>query len=160
MSDEYPGGHGEPPRSPKWPKVEKEVLGENPRCACCVVGQVPAAKHQVHHVIPFHYAIALGRADLELDKRNLIVLCETTHNDPAPNHHLLAGHGGDFKSDNIHVRDDVVCFMGMSAAEIQADPRFLARKAARLKPLDQMTDEEKAALRALMDALYPLGAAP
>jgi hypothetical protein len=30
----------------------------------------------VHHIFPFHYCIALGRPDLELDDRNLITLCE------------------------------------------------------------------------------------
>ena len=46
-------------------------------------------------------------------------------------------------------------FAGMSAAEIEADPRWLARKAARLKLLDEMAEADKADFRALMDALFP-----
>ena len=156
MSDKYPDSqHHEPPRSPQWPSVEKAKLAATPFCACC-----GPAKHdkglQVHHVFPFHYAVALGRPDLELDPRNLIVLCETEHDDPEVNHHLLLGHLGNFKSDNIHVAEDVVTFSGMDAAAIQADPRWLARKASRLKLLDDMTDQDKTDFRALMDARFPL----
>lgn len=153
---EYPNGqHAEPPRSSHWPAVEKAVLKANPFCACC-----GPAKHdkglQVHHRLPFHYCVALGRPDLEVDPRNLIVLCETEQNDPEANHHLLIGHLGNFKSDNVHVSDDVELFHGMAADQIQADPRWLARKATRLKLLTDMTDEDKADFRALMDATFPL----
>lgn len=154
MTD-YPNGqHHEPPRSPAWPHVEKVVMHLHPHCAAC--GPDKAAKgRQVHHVLPFHYCVALGRPDLELDPRNLIVLCETEQGDPEANHHLLLGHLGNFKSDNVHVADDVSLFAGLDAAAIEADPRWLARKAARLKPLDQMTDQDKADFRALMDAMFP-----
>jgi hypothetical protein len=153
--DEYPNGqHHEPPRSPHWPAVERTVLHLHPYCACC--GAAKADKGlQVHHHLPFHYCIALGRPDLEIDPRNLIVLCETEHNDPEPNHHLLLGHLGNFKSDNVHVDQDITLFAGMDAAAIAADPRWLARRATRLKPLDDMTDEDKADFRALMDAMFP-----
>ena len=154
--DEYPNGqHCEPPRSPHWPAVEKRQLAAFPYCACC--GSAKKDKGlQIHHRLPFHYCTALGRPDLELDPRNLNTLCETEHDDPEANHHLLLGHLGNFKSDNVHVSDDVVLFAGQSAASIEGDPRWLARKATRLKLLDQMTDEDKADFRALMDATYPL----
>jgi hypothetical protein len=155
MADPYPDGqHHEPPRSARWPHVEKAVLAANPHCACC--GPAKAVKgRQVHHVLPFHYCVALGRPDLELDPRNLIVLCETEAGDPEANHHLLLGHLGNFKSDNVHVADDVALFAGMDAAAIQADPRWLARKAARLKLLPDMTEADRADFRALMDAMFP-----
>lgn len=156
MSTEYPDGHPEPPRSSHWPAVEHGFLAAHPHCECCSASEAPKAKMQVHHRIPFHYAVALGRPDLELDPRNLITLCETTAGDPAPNHHLLLGHLGNFKSDNLHVSEDVDTFAGMTHDQIINDPRWLARKAARLKPLDQMDDDDKQALRALMDKLYPL----
>jgi len=152
----YPNGqHHEPPRSPHWPAVEKRQLAAFPFCACC--GSAKKDKGlQVHHILPFHYCIALGRPDLELDPRNLLTLCETEHGDPEANHHLLLGHCGNFKSDNIHVADDVVLFADMAAAHIEADPRWLSRKAARLKMLDEMTDADKADFRVLMDAKFPL----
>ena len=34
---------------------------------------------QVQHIFPFHYCVALGRPDLELDERNLITLCGKSH---------------------------------------------------------------------------------
>lgn len=156
MAQEYPDGqHHEPPRSPAWPYVERTVLHLHPYCACC--GPTAEAKPalQVHHRLPFHYCIALGRPDMELDPRNLIVLCETEHGRPEPNHHLLIGHLGNFQSDNVHVGDDVVTFAGMGAAAIQSDRRWLARKATRLPLLKDMTDEQKADFRALMDAECP-----
>ena len=109
-------------------------------------------------IITCRSCTALGRPDLELDPRNLLVLCETEHNDPEANHHLLLGHLGNFKSDNVHVAEDIALFAGMDAAAIQADPRWLARKAARLKPLHEMTDQDKADFRALMDAMFPAAA--
>ena len=158
MSDEYPNGqHGEPPRSSAWPHVEKAVLHLHPWCAACGPDKRDKGL-QVHHHLPFAYCTALGRPDLELDPRNLLVLCETEHNDPEANHHLLLGHLGNFKSDNVHVAEDIALFAGMDAAAIQADPRWLARKAARLKPLHEMTDQDKADFRALMDAMFPAAA--
>ena len=156
---EYPNGqHHAPPRSPHWPAVERTVLHLHPFCACCGPNKHDKGL-QVHHIFPFHMAIALGRPDLELDPRNLIVLCETEHNDPEANHHLAIGHMGNFKSPgNIHVADDVSVFAGMTAAEIEADPRWLARKATMMPDLDKMTDDQKAAFKALMDATVPVQA--
>ena len=153
---EYPNGqHHAPPRSPHWPAVERTVLHLHPFCACCGPNTHDKGL-QVHHRRPVQYCIALGRPDLEIDPRNLIVLCETEHNDPEANHHLLIGHLGNFKSDNVHVSDDVELFAGMDAPSIQADPRWLARKATRLKLLTDMTDADKADFRALMDAMFPM----
>ena len=57
----------------------------------------------MHHIFPFHYCIALGRPDLELDDRNLITLCEDEAGKPGQNHHLLVGHLDDFESSNLAV---------------------------------------------------------
>ena len=155
---EYPNGHAEPPRSPHWPHVEKAVLHLHKWCAACGPDKVCKGL-QVHHVWPFHMAVALGRPDLELDPRNLIVLCETEHNDPEANHHLAVGHLGNFRSaGNIHVADDAVLFAGLTAAQIEADPRYLARKATMLPDLDKMTDDQRAAFTAAMNAAIPLQA--
>jgi hypothetical protein len=157
MAD-YPNGqHHEPPRSPHWPAVEKRQLAAHPFCACCGRSK-PVKGLQVHHIIPFHYAVALGRPDLELDPRNLINLCETEANDPEANHHLLLGHVGNFQWENLHVADDVVTFAGLTDDQIKADPRWLARRAAKLPELAAMTDDDKDHFRALMDAMVPLQA--
>lgn len=138
-------------RSPHWPKVEKAFRKLHPQCVACVVTSV---KHvQIHHRFPFHYCIALGRPDLELDMRNLITLCEWKA--PSPNHHLLCGHLDDFQSSNLNVAEDAITFRGMSAVQIQADKRWIAKKAARLKPLDQMTAADKAAFKKLMNSTFP-----
>lgn len=138
-------------RSSEWSKVEKAYLLRYPYCAAC--------KHttfhvQVHHVFPFHYCILLGRPDLELDQRNLIGLCETTHFVAADNHHLLLGHCDDFRSCNLSVRDDVKTFLGKNEHSIKCDTRWQERCKNKLKPWDEMTQEDKDQFRALMDKTY------
>lgn len=145
-------------RSSRWPKVEKAFLATSPHCAACAVKD-PEHPVQVHHVFPFHYVVALGRPDLELDPRNLITLCETRHGMPTPNHHLLIGHLDDFKSSNLDVSKDCKTYVGESLREIENNGAWIAERInSKLKPLDKMTDEEKAALRRLMDETFPLPA--
>ncbi len=144
-------------RSPEWPRVEHEHLQIQGQCVVCgkseANGQV---KLQVHHIFPFHYCIALGRPELELDQRNLITLCEDEVGHPADNHHLLVGHLDDFQSSNLAVVTDAkTTFHGMSAAAIKSDPRWKQKEAARLKPLDQMTAQDKADFQAEMNATFP-----
>jgi len=148
-------------RSPAWPKVEKAHLRKEPTCACCEPGSYPDCEVQVHHIFPFHYCVDLGRPDLELDDRNLITLCANERARPADNHHLLIGHLGDFKSSNLDVvRYAHRTFLGMSSAEIRNDRRWLAKKAHRLPPLDQMTEAERRALRRAMDRRFPRAKVP
>jgi hypothetical protein len=140
-------------RSPEWPKVEKDVLEKHPQCTVCT------ATHglQVHHIIPFHYVVALGRPDLELDERNLIVLCETEEGHVEQNHHLLIGHLDDFKSSNLNVVEDATKkYYGYTADAIRYDLRWRTEKMHKLKALDEMTMDEKAQLRKLMDDWFPL----
>ena len=140
-------------RSPHWPAVEKAFRKAHPACFACPPG---APKHaiSVHHKWPFHIVVALGRPELELDSRNLISLCETTHALKAENHHLLLGHLDDFRSFNPDVlQDAAVTFHGLTAEQIKADPRWLAKE--RKRPLDELTDDEKTEIRAMLDRLYP-----
>jgi hypothetical protein len=137
--------------SPEWPKVEKAFRAIHPQCVACIVKSV--AHVQIHHRFPFHYCIALGRPDLELDVRNLITLCEWKT--PAPNHHELVGHLADWQSSNLNVASDALVFRGMSAAEIRKDPRWIKKVATRLKPLDQMTAADKKAFTKDMNATFP-----
>jgi len=148
--------HGIAARSGRWHSCEQHFLALNPFCAACLPGQNPRAKVQVHHVWPFHWILLLGFPWLELDFRNLIGLCETTHGRAAEDHHLLLGHLGNFKSNNPNVRDDAALFRGMTDAELRADIRFAAKEAVRAP--DQLDAAEKAEIRGRIAALF--GARP
>ena len=66
-------------RSPRWPSLRAGWLSDNPRCAVCgsTSDCVP------HHIVPVHV-----NPYLELDRANLITLCEGKE----VNCHLLFGH--------------------------------------------------------------------
>lgn len=80
------------PRSRKWRKVRNEFLTDFPRCAACD----GAARLEVHHVLPVHM-----RPDLELEKSNLITLCESLMTC-----HFRVGHLGSWLRYNPDVRRD------------------------------------------------------
>jgi hypothetical protein len=114
------------------------------------------AGRQVHHIFPFHYCIALGRPDLELDPRNLITLCEDEPRRPGQNHHLLVGHLDSFESSNLDVVLDAhLTFKGMSAEQIRASRTWQSAVANRLKPLEQMTDADKREFISQMNSRFP-----
>jgi hypothetical protein len=138
-------------RSDKWPEVERAFVAAHPICAACTSTVV-----QAHHVLPFHFAILLGRPDLELDPRNLITLCEKEKGEEANDHHLLLGHLDDFQSYNKDVRTFADTYKGLDAATIKANVDWQAAEKVRGKVWADMTDQDKADLRALMDEWYPL----
>ena len=139
-------------RSSHWPEVVKEHLARQPMCVCCKSSQPGRIPVQVHHIFPFHYCVALGRADLELDERNLITLCGKSHNGSGENHHLWVGHLDNFQSSNLYVvRDAEKVFVGMPAGDIMNDKRWLRHWRRRLKPLEAMSDHEKEALLEVMN---------
>jgi hypothetical protein len=145
------------PRSREWPRVEKAHRLKQPHCMCCKPGTNARAGLQVHHIFPFHYCIALGRPDLELDDRNLITLCEDEAGKPGQNHHLLVGHLDDFQSSNLAVEVDAArTFYGMDAEAIKNDMTWLRKKASRLRPLEQMTAADRDAFREAMNRRLPL----
>lgn len=77
-------------RSPKWPAVEKAFLKANQGgCQACRA----KSTLEVHHKQPFHM-----HPELELDPKNLIVLCRRCH--------LLVGHLDDWQSYNPSVKSD------------------------------------------------------
>lgn len=85
-------------RSPKWGTVRKQFLIENDNiCACC--GKTKNLN--VHHIIPVHI-----NPDLELEKSNLIILCENR----TLNCHLVFGHLLLWAVYNPHVIEDVKLF--------------------------------------------------
>lgn len=79
-------------RSSKWGGVRKTALLANPTCACC--GSTTLL--QVHHIKPFNKF-----PSLELDPKNLIVLCMSK-----TECHLLIGHGDNFKKYNPYISAD------------------------------------------------------
>ena len=84
------------PRSGKWQTLRKQVLAEETTCTACGGTEDLV----VHHCVPFH----MDR-EKELDKDNLIVLCEKN------NCHLLIGHLASFRSYNKHVRIDAATLL-------------------------------------------------
>lgn len=144
-------------RSPHWPTVEHHFKAANPFCmACGKDAPITLAEIQVHHRIPFHFCILLGRPDLETDFRNLVGLCETEAGPALPNHHLLLGHLDDFKSYNVDVLEDAsVDFYQKTAQEIIASKTWVQKHTNKPKAWADMTDEDKKALRELMDSWYP-----
>lgn len=148
------GSHGLK-RSPHWEAICRKYLLEHPNCAACKPGQ-SNVKPQVHHRIPFHFCVLLGRPELEEYPPNFIPLCETEKGKPAPNHHLLIGHLDDFTSSNLDVTLDAThTWYGKTAAEIQFDPQWKLKCQHRMKPFGSMTAKDKRDLRALMDRLFP-----
>jgi len=134
-------------RSYKWPETEKVHLMLEPACVACGRGTYL----QVHHILPFHFCILLGRPELELDQRNLITLCSGPDN-----HHLLLGHLDDFQSYHKDVRMAATGpYKGLTMAAIRADAAWQMLVKGRPPAWEQMTDEEKGAFRQLMDAMYP-----
>lgn len=77
-------------RSSKWQKVRLNFVKKNPRCFICERN----TDLHVHHIKPFHLY-----PELELDNKNLIVLCET--------HHLYYGHWSDWKSYNPELMNTI-----------------------------------------------------
>ena len=141
---------GEIPRSGEWPAVEQAHLNAQPACAACGEGQ-PGQGLQVHHMLPFHFCVKLGRPELELDDRNLMTLCDQSIN----NHHLLLGHLGNFRSYNPNVKADVAGPLGhLGDDQIDADPSWQTEMRQRPPFLELMTEQQIADFKVLMDTWY------
>jgi 5-methylcytosine-specific restriction enzyme A len=80
-------------RSPKWPKVRKEHLSEEPKCQWCGTKWLLS----VHHQTPVHVD-----PSKELDSKNLITLCEV----PLRNCHFKKGHLLNWRHWNPFIRKD------------------------------------------------------
>lgn len=137
-------------RSPKWPEAERKHREMEPTCVACG----SADNLNVHHILPFHFCVLLGRPELELDQRNLITLCV--------NHHLLLGHLDDWQSYHKEVREDASGpagrFYNLLAEVIRENAIWLALEKSRPPVWEKMTDQEKADFRQLMDMMYPIEA--
>lgn len=142
-------------RSTHWPSASAFRLRQQPTCQACSHPRLLHSifDHQVHHcVVPFHYALLLGRPDLELDPANLSVLCEP----PTLEHHLLLGHLGDFHSYAPNVDELLVKYQDWSASQIKADPAWQKLSASKPPKFGDMTLPQKDAMRARLDARFPL----
>ena len=144
-------------RSPRWASVRRAFTAKNPACVACNPGDKYPV--QAHHIFPFHLCILLGRPDLELDSRNLITLCEDpTPGSACPDHHMMIGHLGFFKSTNPSVVPDArKTFHGLSKSDIKGLAVYRARMATRIKPWSKLTVAEKKSIREEMDRMFPKG---
>ena len=143
-------------RSRLWKAIVKGHLKREPVCAACDPEQKPplwrrllglGPKRLVHHIIPFHVAVIIGRPELELDSRNLITLCET--------HHLLIGHFGNYESWAFSIKKLAKVFQGLTEDEILTDATY--REFVRDRPMDigQMTPQEIENIRVHVNVIMP-----
>jgi hypothetical protein len=139
----------EPLRSPLWRACAEAHLKKQPHCLCC--GRETKEKLNVHHKFPFHYVVACGRPDLELDERNLFTLC-VEHDEE---HHLLVGHLDSFESYNPDLEKMLALCRGLTAAQIRALPEWKRAVEFRPKPLSKMTGQEKGAFHRMLDRELP-----
>jgi len=83
-------------RSSCWNKTREAHIKLFPYCEVCGTSK----DLQVHHIKPFHMFPLL-----ECDKDNLVTLCTSKYWEF--NCHLIAGHGGNFRSYNRWVMEDI-----------------------------------------------------
>lgn len=135
-------------RSPHWEALRKEVITE--RGSKCEISGA-TTDLEAHHIIPFHFCVILGRPELELEKKNLIILSRGP-----VDIHLLLGHFDNFGSYNINITDikkwqDFI----KSCKDIATDAAYLKLKASRPKLWDDMATRDRTNLRKLMDKMFP-----
>lgn len=143
-------------RSPHWPLRERAFASSHPNCPLCSPEYWGKVGIQVHHVHAFHICVLLGRADLELDFRNMESLCETEAEKPAPNHHLIVGHLDDFQVNNEDLFTDILIYSGMTGDQIKAVPAFVSKIRNRPKPFGAWTLGERQRYRTLLDDTLPV----
>src|SRR5450759_1425687 len=135
-------------RSPLWSEVERKVRAKYAKCVSCSGAQTL----QVHHIVPFHLCHLVYRGDLELDDRNLTVLCEESVND----HNLLVGPLGNFDYYNPGGKAAIEgAYIGLPAQQIKNDPTWQQLMKNRPAPWSKMLHEERLALRQYLDTNFP-----
>jgi hypothetical protein len=140
-------------RSARWKDVARTHLAKQPQCVAC---RHPGAPVCVHHIFPFHFCVALGRPDLELDERNLVTLCGESDVHGAGDHHLLIGHFDDYESMNLHVRREAEHELhGMTATQLRASAKWIALARRRRPHLAVMEARMRKEFRTLMDETFP-----
>jgi len=148
-------------RSKDWPTIRNAHIAQFPTCACCAPDTNLTSPLNVHHIIPFHFVILLGRPDLELDGRNLLTLCEADRLHVAPNHHLLIGHFEDWQSFNYSVvADSATRFHGMTEPQIRILAEWRSLVASRPSHWEHMTAEQKQTLSNYLATNFPTPLTP
>jgi HNH endonuclease len=131
---------------------KKAFLQLHPHCAACSKS-ITVGEMNVHHIIPYHYCIEVGRPDLELDIRNLITLCANTN---GYEHHLLIGHLGDWQSYNPNIIKDIVTYRGKTYEQITGNKAWNEKRTEKPKHLTLFTDQDKQAFKVMLDKMYPV----
>lgn len=135
-------------RSPQWPATERRYKAKYPNC----IAGGGTSKIQVHHtIIPFHYAILLGRPDLENDERNL----ESISADPSLQYHVLLGHLDDYKTWNKELLMDAKRYHGWTSKAIRNDPVWQHKKLNRPKLWQVMSEKDKQDLSEYVNHFLP-----
>jgi len=137
-------------RSPEWRNFKRKVIAEMPRCLCC--GGKDGL--DVHHLYPLHFIQAAGRADLELDRRNVNPFCQCEDR----MHHLLLGHSGCFESftDPLILPDVLKLFGTWTAEQIRLSPSFLELERRRPQRLECWGVLELKELKKTLDNRFPV----
>lgn len=120
-------------RSGKWPALRKQILDEQPTCEAC--GGRDGCKP--HHIKPFHVY-----PELELERSNVIVLCDQCH--------LMLGHLGDWPAWNPRVREDAARHL----AEVQHRPYTKPDAAKFLRRFPTTPAKQKARPRERADGIW------
>lgn len=137
-------------RSPHWPAFAAETIKARQHCELSGVSY----GLNVHHVVPFHFCVLLGRGYAELDPRNVVVLSR------APiDYHLLLGHLDDWQSfcpPSMLQRIANDNLLGhMKADEIRADPLWQHMVSLRPRCWKDMTELDKKGIITLIDLMCP-----
>jgi len=143
-------------RSSKWRTVERTYKEAHPACACCGKTYPGGRGIQIHHRFPFHDCILAGRADLELDERNLISLCEDEKGVETNDCHFVVGHCCSFRSFNPTVEEDAAGpWHGLTKTQIEQLDEFIEKVRNRPKSYPGMTADEQTAFRNMLDQRMP-----
>jgi hypothetical protein len=133
-------------RSYKWPSFRKKIIKE--RGGVCELSGA-TSDLEAHHIFPFHLCVLLGRPELELDKRNIIIL-----SGGPINYHLLLGHLNSFQSYNASIMN-MQEYGDSTAQEIKTHKEWSLLREYRPKPWDRMTIQEKEELREMLNRKFP-----
>lgn len=145
--------HAEPPRPKEVTEAQARHLKANPACAIC--GRTGAS--QAHHILDYDACQRIGMVWIAADPRDFVTLCETEQGKPEPNHHLLAGHYGSFKSINLNIMDELALplWQKKTAAEIEADPVYQVKVKDRIKPVAEWGSEDITAMQVIAARIFP-----
>lgn len=139
--------HDKIKRSNHWDELRDKLIKE--RGSKCEISGA-TTDLEAHHIIPFHFCVLLGRPELELEKKNIIIL-----SGGPINYHLLIGHLGNFESFNKDILNIRKWQKIAAVLDIKENEMWIKTKIKRPKEWKDMTKRNKTDLRKLMDRLFP-----